>query len=82
MIRSEVRERVAIITIDNPPVNALPVAGWFALADALRATGRDPDVHVVIRVKDTETGEERTYSSPLNTPFAPIQDTVAFDTCP
>ena len=25
MIRSEVRERVAIITIDNPPVNALPV---------------------------------------------------------
>ena len=48
MIRSEVRERVAIITIDNPPVNALPVAGWFALADALRAAGRDPDVHVVI----------------------------------
>jgi enoyl-CoA hydratase len=48
MIRSEVRERVAIITIDNPPVNALPVAGWFALADALRATGRDPAVHVVI----------------------------------
>ena len=39
MIRSEVRERVAIVTIDNPPVNALPVAGWFQLADAL-ARGR------------------------------------------
>jgi enoyl-CoA hydratase len=48
MIRSEVRERVAIVTIDNPPVNALPVAGWFALADTLRAMGRDPRVHVVI----------------------------------
>jgi len=48
MIRSEVRERVAIITIDNPPVNALPVAGWFELADTLRTMGRDPGVHVVI----------------------------------
>jgi enoyl-CoA hydratase/carnithine racemase len=48
MIRSEVRERVAIVTIDNPPVNALPVAGWFELADAVRTAGRDPAVHVVI----------------------------------
>jgi enoyl-CoA hydratase len=48
MIRSEVRERIAIITIDNPPVNALPVAGWFELADTLRAMGRDPDVRVVV----------------------------------
>ena len=39
---------IAIITIDNPPVNALPVAGWFQLADTLRTTGRDPDVRVVI----------------------------------
>src|SRR5262245_17575247 len=48
MIRSEVRERVAIVTIDNPPVNALPVAGWFALAEALGAAGRDRDTRVVI----------------------------------
>ena len=44
MIRSETRAHVATVTIDNPPVNALPVAGWFQLADALRAAGRDPDV--------------------------------------
>ena len=25
---------VVTITVDHPPVNALPVAGWFALADA------------------------------------------------
>lgn len=48
MIRSETRAHVATVTIDNPPVNALPVAGWFQLADALRGAGRDPDVRVVI----------------------------------
>ena len=34
--------------MNRPPVNALHVAGWFALADALRAAGRNPDVRVVI----------------------------------
>jgi enoyl-CoA hydratase len=48
MIRSETREHVVILTIDNPPVNALPVAGWFQLADALRAAGRDRNTRVVI----------------------------------
>src|SRR5262249_35751443 len=48
MIRTETREHVVIITIDNPPVNALPVAGWFALAEALRAAGRDRNTRVVI----------------------------------
>jgi enoyl-CoA hydratase len=48
MIRSETRDHVAIVTIDNPPVNALPVAGWFALAEALRAAGRDPGVRTVV----------------------------------
>jgi enoyl-CoA hydratase len=48
MIESHVRDHVAEITIDNPPVNALPVAGWFLLADAIRAAGVDPDVRAVI----------------------------------
>jgi len=48
MITSEVRDHVAEIIIDNPPVNALPVAGWFQLADAIRTAGRDPDVRAVI----------------------------------
>jgi enoyl-CoA hydratase len=39
---------VAEITMDNPPVNALPVKGWFALADALTSAGRDPAVRVVV----------------------------------
>jgi enoyl-CoA hydratase len=48
MIRSERRGYVAVVTIDNPPVNALPVAGWFELADALRSAGRDSDVRAVV----------------------------------
>jgi enoyl-CoA hydratase len=48
MIRSERRGHIAIVTIDNPPVNALPVRGWFELADAIRAAGHDPDVHVAV----------------------------------
>lgn len=39
---------VAEITVDNPPVNALPVRGWYALADALTAAGRDPAVRAVV----------------------------------
>jgi enoyl-CoA hydratase len=48
VIRVEVRDKVAEIVIDNPPVNALPVQGWFDLADAIRSAGRDPDVRAVI----------------------------------
>jgi enoyl-CoA hydratase len=36
------------VTVDFPPVNALPADGWFALADALRAAGRDPRVRCVV----------------------------------
>jgi enoyl-CoA hydratase len=39
---------VATVDINFPPVNALPVAGWFELADAVTAAGADPDVRVVV----------------------------------
>jgi enoyl-CoA hydratase len=48
VIRTERRDAVVIVTIDNPPVNALPVAGWFALADAILEAGRDPATHALI----------------------------------
>jgi enoyl-CoA hydratase len=54
MIRAEVRDHVAEVVIDNPPVNALPVAGWFELADTIRTHGRDPDVHALILGANTE----------------------------
>jgi enoyl-CoA hydratase len=34
--------------MDNPPVNALNVAGWFELAQLIRAMGDDPQVRVVV----------------------------------
>ncbi|GAA3353174.1 hypothetical protein GCM10017744_005290 [Streptomyces antimycoticus] len=39
---SETEKGVAVVTVDFPPVNALPVRGWYDLADAIRVTGRDP----------------------------------------
>ena len=39
---------VALVTVDFPPVNALPVQGWYDLADAVRAAGRDQEVHCVV----------------------------------
>ncbi|MFE0652200.1 enoyl-CoA hydratase family protein [Streptomyces sp. NPDC059534] len=39
---------VALVTVDFPPVNALPVKGWYALADAVRAAGRDPGVRCAV----------------------------------
>jgi enoyl-CoA hydratase len=39
---------VAEIVIDHPPVNALPVAGWYELARTVRAAGEDPSVRVVV----------------------------------
>jgi enoyl-CoA hydratase len=39
---------IAEIVMDNPPVNALTVAGWFELADRLAELGRDPSVRVVV----------------------------------
>jgi enoyl-CoA hydratase len=47
-ITTTVTEHVAEVVVDAPPVNALTVAGWFALADAVLAAGNDPDVHVVV----------------------------------
>jgi enoyl-CoA hydratase len=48
MIRTERRGGVEIVTIDNPPVNALPVDGWFRLAAAVRQAGLDPAVRAVV----------------------------------
>ena len=39
---------VAEIVIDYPPVNAIPVQGWFDLAGAVTAAGADPATRAVI----------------------------------
>ncbi|WP_432035998.1 enoyl-CoA hydratase family protein [Streptomyces cucumeris] len=39
---------VTVVTVDFPPVNALPVHGWSALAAAVRGAGADPAVRCVV----------------------------------
>jgi len=39
---------IAEVVMDNPPVNALSVAGWFALADAVRRLGEDRATRVLV----------------------------------
>jgi enoyl-CoA hydratase len=39
---------VRVITMDYPPVNALPVAGWFAVADAMVEAAADDETRVVV----------------------------------
>jgi enoyl-CoA hydratase len=48
MISSTVTAGVAEIVVDHPPVNALPVVGWFELAGAIRAAGADRATRVVV----------------------------------
>ena len=40
------------------------------------------NVRVDLTVTDTKTGTVKTYTNPINHPFAPILDTSAFATCP
>lgn len=40
------------------------------------------NVEFTVTVTDTQTGAVKTYSNPLNTAAAPVQDTSAFATCP
>ena len=39
---------ITTVTVDFPPVNALPSAAWFELADTIVAAGKDMNTHVVV----------------------------------
>ncbi|HKV17736.1 MAG TPA: enoyl-CoA hydratase family protein [Mycobacterium sp.] len=45
---TSVEPGIVSVTVDYPPVNAIPSRGWFELADAITAAGRDQSTHVVI----------------------------------
>jgi enoyl-CoA hydratase len=48
-ISSELDDRgIRVLSVDYPPVNALPVQGWFDLAGALDDASRDLATHVVV----------------------------------
>jgi enoyl-CoA hydratase len=45
---TEVRDGIAELTLDYPPVNAFDSAGWFAIAAEIDALGADDAVRVII----------------------------------
>ncbi|MCU1594008.1 MAG: Enoyl-CoA hydratase [Frankiales bacterium] len=49
MIQTERHDNgVVEVVVDYPPVNALPVQGWFDLADAIMSAGRDLSTRAVV----------------------------------
>jgi enoyl-CoA hydratase len=72
-IRSELRDdHIRVITMDYPPVNALPVQGWFDLATALDEAGRDMNTHVVVL-----RAEGRGFNAGVD--IKEMQNTTGFD---
>jgi 3-hydroxyacyl-CoA dehydrogenase len=49
-IRYEVHQRVAVITIDNPPVNALGPGIWEGIDEAVARAGTDADVDAAVLI--------------------------------
>ena len=47
-VTTTVADGIAEVVVDRPPVNALRVADWFALADALTEAGREPTTRCVV----------------------------------
>jgi enoyl-CoA hydratase len=47
-ISHELDQGIAEVVMNNPPVNALDVQGWFDLAKLVRELGENPEVRVVI----------------------------------
>jgi enoyl-CoA hydratase len=47
-ITTEIHDGIAEVVMENPPVNALTVAGWYEVADQVTAAGRNLDVGAVV----------------------------------
>ncbi len=50
LIRYEVRDRVAILTVDNPPVNALGPGVLEGIEEAAARGGADPGVDAMVLI--------------------------------
>src|SRR3954463_13943062 len=65
-------DHIRVVTVDFPPVNALPVQGWFDLAAALDEAGRALPTHVVVL-----RAEGRGFNAGVD--IKEMQHTVGFD---
>ncbi len=72
-VTSELRDDgILVVTMAHPPVNALPVQGWFDVADALNAVAANPAVKVVIL-----RAEGKGYNAGVD--IKEMQNTTGFD---
>ena len=54
-VRYETRQRVAVLTIDNPPVNALGPGVWEAVDEAVARASADSNVDAVVLIGAGQT---------------------------
>jgi len=50
LVRYEVKDGVAVVTIDNPPVNALAPAVWTEIDDAVKRGVADPAADAIVLI--------------------------------
>jgi 3-hydroxyacyl-CoA dehydrogenase len=50
LVRTELEDGVAVLTIDNPPVNALSAEVWAAIDGAVAAAAADPATRAIVLV--------------------------------
>jgi 3-hydroxyacyl-CoA dehydrogenase len=55
LVHRQVRERIAILTIDNPPVNALGPGVWEAIDAAVAQAAADPEVVAIVLMGSGQT---------------------------
>ncbi len=55
LVRYEIKDRVAVVTIDNPPVNALSPAVWTGIDDAVARAAGDPAVDAIVLIGSGST---------------------------
>jgi 3-hydroxyacyl-CoA dehydrogenase len=49
-VRYELKDRVAVLTIDNPPVNALGAGVWEAIDESVARAGADPGADAMVLI--------------------------------
>ena len=47
-VRTEIKDQIAVVTLDRPPVNALDAATFRALTETFRGFARSQSAHVAI----------------------------------
>ena len=50
LVRYEIKDGVAVVTIDNPPVNALAPAVWGEIDEAVKRAVADPAAEAIVLI--------------------------------